>query len=401
MTEGTGKRKLPFFRSTSTRPIARRRKSTVHTHRTIRAFLYLVAWIFLVLVVIGNISNKPVIRSTYFLYLDLSDIIPVSVPNAVLINSIAQSIGLHDFYTVGLWNFCEGYLGQGITHCSKPETLYAFNPVDIILNELLSGASIALPSDIQEPLALARTASHWMFGLLLAAAVLNFVMIFVGPLAVSSRHPQTVKYWADAYNPANGNGEYAPAGKPPHRRRTFIWLRALPLLILTFFTALATIVGSAVATVMFVIFANVFSNADPSINIQAHVGTQMLVFMWIASAFSLLAFILQIGSCCAACCRGRKARKQLKSQGVNWHEKGSTHTSASDATAAEHRAVSSGIDARSGGQQAQTHGYSNEHDVSPIEPRHDHAFSNENHTNGTTFSSEHHAYSTEPHAMSK
>jgi hypothetical protein len=240
-----------------------------------------------------------------------------------------------------------------------------------------------------------------MFGLLLAAAVLNFVMIFVGPLAVSSRHPQTVKYWADAYNPANGNGEHAPAGKPPHRRRTFIFLRALPLLILTFFTALITIVGSAVATVMFVIFANVFSNADPSINIKAHVGTQMLVFMWIASAFSLLAFILQIGSCCAACCRGRKARKQLKSQGVNWHEKGSMHTSGSEATAAEHRAVSSGTDARPSGQQAQPppYNYSNDHDVSPIEPSHDHAFSN-GHT-GNTFSSEHHAYSTEPHALSK
>lgn len=266
---------------------------------------------------------------------------------------------------------------------------------------ILTTHPVALPSDIQEPLALARTASHWMFGLLLAAAVLNFVMIFVGPLAVSSRHPQTVKYWADAYNPENGNGEYAPAGKPPHRRRTFIWLRALPLLILTFFTALVTIVGSAVATVMFVIFANVFSNADPSINIQAHVGTQMLVFMWIASAFSLLAFILQIGSCCAACCRGRKARKQLKSQGVNWHEKGSTRTSGSDTTAVEKGAVSSGTDARSGGHQAQAYGYSNEHDVSPIEPSHDHAFLNEHHTNGTTFSSEHHAYSTEPHAMSK
>ncbi|KAJ5762024.1 uncharacterized protein N7511_005406 [Penicillium nucicola] len=401
MTEGTGKRKLPFFRSSS-RPIANRRKSTVHTHRLIRAFLYLIAWIFLVLVVIGNISNKPVIRSTYFLYLDLSNIIPVSVPNAVLINSIAQSIGLHDFYTVGLWNFCEGYLGQGITHCSKPETLYAFNPVDIILNELLSGASIALPSDIQQPLNLARVASHWMFGLLLAAAVLNFVMIFVGPLAVSSRHPQTIKYWAAAHNSANGNGEHVPAGKPPHKRRTFIWLRALPLLILTFFTALVTIVGSAVATVMFVIFANVFSNADQSINIEAHVGTQMLVFMWIASAFSLLAFILQIGSCCAACCRGRKARKQLKSQGVNWHEKGSMHTSGSDATPAEHRAVSSGTDVRSNGNQPQAQAPApayNEHDVSPIEPSHDHTFSNQ-HTDGNTFS-EHHAYSTEPHAMSK
>jgi uncharacterized membrane protein len=155
-----------------------------------------------------------------------------------------------------------------------------------------------------------------MFGLLLAAAVLNFVLIFVAPLAVSSRHRRSIKAWAAGYNDG-----HPPAGNPPHRRRTFVWLRALPMLILTFFTALVTVVGSAVATVMFVIFANVFSNADPSINIQAHVGTQMMVFMWIASAFSLIAFILQIGSCCAACCRGRKARKELKSQGVNWREK--------------------------------------------------------------------------------
>jgi hypothetical protein len=33
----------------------------------------------------------------------------MNVPNAVLINSIARTIGLHDFYQVGLWNFCEGY----------------------------------------------------------------------------------------------------------------------------------------------------------------------------------------------------------------------------------------------------------------------------------------------------
>lgn len=170
-----------------------------------------------------------------------------------------------------------------------------------------------------------------MFGLLLAAAVLNFVLIFVAPLAVSSRHPRNIKAWAAGYSDG-----HPPAGNPPHRRRTFFWLRALPMLVLTFFTALVTVVGSAVATVMFVIFANVFSNADPSINIKAHVGTQMLVFMWIASAFSLIAFILQIGSCCAACCRGRKARKQLKVEGVNWHEKGAVAPAAT-----EDRAVSS------------------------------------------------------------
>lgn len=26
-----------------------------------------------------------------------------------LSNSIARTLGLHDFYQVGLWNYCEGY----------------------------------------------------------------------------------------------------------------------------------------------------------------------------------------------------------------------------------------------------------------------------------------------------
>ncbi len=147
MADGTdapvnGKRRLPLFRRASPdRPMAGRHQSTIHWHRAVRSVLYLIAWVFLVLVVIGNISDKPVLRSTYFLYLDLSNIIPLSVPNAVLINSIARSIGLHDFYQVGLWGFCEGYNDEGITSCSKPKTLYAFNPVDIILDELLAGAS--------------------------------------------------------------------------------------------------------------------------------------------------------------------------------------------------------------------------------------------------------------------
>lgn len=164
---------------------------------------------------------------------------------------------------------------------------------------------------------MARIASHWMFGLFIAAAVFNFVMIFLSPLAVSSRPPQTIKLWAAA---STNGSQITPHGQLPHRRRTFIWLRSLPLLVFSFFTALVTIVASAVATVMFEIFANVFTNADPSLNIHAHVGTQMLVFMWIGSAFSLLGFIVQFGSCCASCCGGHKARKQLKSQGINWRE---------------------------------------------------------------------------------
>ena len=105
------------------------------------SFLFLVSLVFLILVEIGSINNHhPVLGSIYFLKLDLSHVIPRSVPQASLINSIARTLGLHDFYQVGLWNYCEGY-GNEITDCSKPRVLYWFNPVQIILSELLSGAS--------------------------------------------------------------------------------------------------------------------------------------------------------------------------------------------------------------------------------------------------------------------
>lgn len=50
--------------------------------------------------------------SIYFFKLDLSDILASAtsgVSGLTLTNSIARTLGLHDFYQVGLWNFCEGY----------------------------------------------------------------------------------------------------------------------------------------------------------------------------------------------------------------------------------------------------------------------------------------------------
>ena len=60
------------------------------------SFLLLISVVFLILVEIGNTSISSTLNKIWFIRLDLSDIIPVSVPNAVLINSIAQSLGLHE-----------------------------------------------------------------------------------------------------------------------------------------------------------------------------------------------------------------------------------------------------------------------------------------------------------------
>ena len=119
-----------------------RPRGSVVRSRMLRALVYLIALIFIILVEIGNLSDKPVLRDTYFIKIDLSHIIPVTVPDAALINSIARSIGLHDFYQVGLWTFCEGYEdGTGITYCSPPTKMYSFNPIEILMSELLAGAT--------------------------------------------------------------------------------------------------------------------------------------------------------------------------------------------------------------------------------------------------------------------
>jgi SUR7/PalI family len=258
--------------------------------RLFTALLYLKSAVFLVLVEIGNINDKAVIRDTYFLKIGLANVIPASVPNAVFINSIAQSIGLHDFYQVGLWNFCEGYNGQGVTYCSRPKTLYWFNPVEILLNELLAGASIALPTKITDVLHIVRVASKWMFVCYLVGTCLTFLCIFLVPMGFS-KQPR----WQ-------------------HKAKR-IFLRQLPITILSFVALLFTAGASVIATTMFVIFQNTFSGAA-DLNIEAHLGIPMLAFMWIATGFNLIGFLMQIGTCCGVCCCTGRRKAERKSQMV-------------------------------------------------------------------------------------
>jgi len=256
--------------------------------RVFTILLYLVAVVFLILVEIGNISNKPVIRDTWFFRISMANVIPESVPNAVFINSIARTIGLHDFYQVGLWDFCEGYDNEGITDCSNPKLLYWFNPVEILLNELLAGASIALPQEAIDALDLVKLASRWMFAFFLAGACLSFLCIFFAPMGFSSK-PR----WS-------------------HRRKR-IFLRQLPITILTLLAALCTIAATVIATVMFIIFKNALSS-QTAVNIEGRLGTQMFAFMWIAAGATLIGFLMQIGTCCGICCCSGKRKAERKGE---------------------------------------------------------------------------------------
>jgi hypothetical protein len=63
---------------------------------------------------------------------------------------------------------------------------------------------------------------------------------------------------------------------------------------------------------MFAIFRNTFRSAT-QFNIKAHLGKQMLAFMWIAVGLNLIGFIIQFGTCCGVCCSSR--RKWVVSKG--------------------------------------------------------------------------------------
>jgi hypothetical protein len=229
-------------------------------------FLFLTV-LFLILTEIGGTSSRAVIKDWFFIRIDVSHIVPASVPNFVLINTIARTLGLHDFYQVGLWGFCEGYVTEGVTFCSPPKTLYWFNPVQILRNELLAGATINLPANINDILDLIKIASNVMFGLFLTSACLSFVLMFLMPISVFSR------WWT------------------------------LPIAILTFLNALFVTAASVIATVMFVIFRNVIGSVA-EINIKASIGSYLFGFMWTASAFAIFAWLVQTGLCC--CCASRR-----------------------------------------------------------------------------------------------
>ena len=141
---------------------------------------------------------------------------------------------------------------------------------------LANVSSVQLPQDITRVLKIIRIASHVMSGFFLAGACLSFVLAFLKPLMVTSR-------WT-----------------------------AFAISLLSFLNAALIFIASTVATVMFVIMRNVFDNAD-QVNINAKLGNTMLAMIWIATAFAVFSWLIDLSLCC--CCASRRDVKKGKKRG--------------------------------------------------------------------------------------
>ncbi|TFB04433.1 hypothetical protein CCMA1212_003734 [Trichoderma ghanense] len=230
----------------------------------IAGLCYLVTIPFLILVLIGNTHINGFLDDIFFFKLDVSHIIPISVENSNLLNSVARSLGLHDFYQVGVWSYCEGYNDEGVTFCSPPKSFFWFDPVEVLVGELLAGARIALPSEVVTILTLLRIGSQVMYAFFMSGIVLNCVLLLLTPLVLKTR-----------------------------------WF-SLCTSLLGFVAGLVLTVAAVIATVISVA-AKIALTAQDQLNIQCDIGGKMFVFMWIAALATDFAFILHaaMGCCCA------------------------------------------------------------------------------------------------------
>ena len=187
------------------------------------------------------------------------------MPESGHFNSVAQSIGLHDFYQNSLWGYCEGYndKGENVTDCSKPKPMYVFDPVQIFSSELFSGQSVIIPQSIQNELGKLHTASRWMFALYIVGVILAFITVMVGLTALCTMLGSCIATFASLF--------------------AFIFIGAATL----------------VAQVMFTIYRNVINNTITELNVSANLGTTMFSFSWTATLAALIAFFgFLIGICC-------------------------------------------------------------------------------------------------------
>jgi hypothetical protein len=112
-------------------------------------------------------------------------------------NDLAKDLGLHDFYTAHVMNYCEGFYkgndttrdaAMNVTSCSKPKRMYSFDPTTIIQRELRNGVSlqdIKWPEQIEDGLKALSIVARAMFVLYTIGIAATGLTILTGLAGMS------------------------------------------------------------------------------------------------------------------------------------------------------------------------------------------------------------------------
>lgn len=197
-----------------------------------------------------------------------------------IMNQAADQLNLKDFYTVGVWGYCEGNVTSNnnydTTSCSKPKAGFYFNPFEVWGLES-TGVESQLPDGIQKGLSTYKSVSKWMFVAYIIAFIATVVELVVGLFAICSR-------WGSC-------------------------VTSLVAGVSFFFTAAA----SATSTALFAVLTPLFNHELDTYGIKGSMGKNMLATTWLAVAFSLGASLFWIISSC--CCSGRSPYNNKQAAG--------------------------------------------------------------------------------------
>ncbi|KAK5127201.1 hypothetical protein LTR85_008563 [Meristemomyces frigidus] len=212
------------------------------------------------------------------------------------LSSFAKDLGLHDFYSAHILDYCEGYYTPGpvpnatmskhdihrnVTSCSNKTAGYTFDPRTTLQQELAkSGHSninltdLDWPSDVDKGLHALRVASKAMF-ILYCIAIAFIGVAFVLAL---------VCIFFDGR------------------------LSAFVNVLVDWLAFLAIGLASAIATAIAVESADVINKYGNDVGISAQKGSKFLVLTWVATAVMLVASMVW----CFDCIVGRKHQKTSK-----------------------------------------------------------------------------------------
>ncbi|AOW01368.1 actin cortical patch SUR7/pH-response regulator pali [Yarrowia lipolytica] len=243
----------------------------------------LAALVLAIFVMVGSTSNSAPINDLYFLRIDttnlsVSSVVPdingVDVSSTV--NSIAHEVGISDFYTSGLWNYCTAKKPDpnnenlmNYTFCDKPKAMYWFNPEEILSESLSQGPSLTselsavMPEDVKKYLDILAGASKAMFVCYLVGTIFAFLTFVLG--------------WFTFYS-----------------RGTTCCVATLALL-----TFLLLLVSSGISTGTYMIVRDAFNNNLSEFGIRGSLNTKMYGITWgaaVAAAWACFGWFFAI--CC-------------------------------------------------------------------------------------------------------
>jgi len=241
----------------------------------------------LALVFSGQLNkNNSLQRELYFFKADTREFNanPVKLPNENYDNKlfdalkgVASSKDLKDFYTVGLWNYCEGDTDKNgnnptVTYCSPRKAAYWFNPIETW--DLKNTTAQEIFGDkMQKALNGYKKVAGWMFTAYLVAFWVTLAEIILGIFAIFSRWGSFVTTIASAVS------------------TTFLFA------------------GAITSTALYGALVGTFDSVLKPYKIKASMSTKMLGIVWLAVLFSLASGLFWMFSTC--CCSGKSKNKKV------------------------------------------------------------------------------------------